>query len=37
MSLGIRKWNDVNPMSEKPKIGGGTFTKKINGVKEGKP
>jgi len=37
MPLGIREWNDVNPTSEKPKFGRGTFTKESNGVKEGKP
>ena len=28
------KWNEVNPMSEKPKIGRGTFRKEMNGLKD---
>jgi len=29
MPLGIREWNGVNPASEKPKFGRGTFTKEL--------
>lgn len=30
----LRRWNAVNPMSEKPKIGRGTFKKETNGLKD---
>ena len=29
-----RRWNAVNPMSEKPKFGRGTLTKETNGVRD---